>query len=97
MLRDTVQGQCGYGTSLEVIAAQRRQEWAIGAHFAASMTAAEATAEEATEGTGGAGSASQQQRQRQVPSSGGWQTWLKPLEQHEARQQELDEAKRCRP
>ena len=35
-----VQGQCGYGTSLETIASQRRQEWAIGANLAAFAGAA---------------------------------------------------------
>ena len=41
------QGQCGYGTSLETIASQRRQEWAIGANLAAFAGAAGAVVDAA--------------------------------------------------
>lgn len=95
------QGQCGYGTSLETIAQQRRQEWAIGASAAGFPTSAQTAmagpGKEVSKATGGGGGATswQELQAPQTSSSSGWQSWLQPIEQHTSRQEEAEEAKRC--
>ena len=102
------QGQCGYGTSLEAIAAQRRQEWAIGANlaaFAGTAGAAVDAAEQQLVPTGGAGPGTgpgswQQQAQLQeaavAASAGQGLGFIRQPDQHLERQAEVEEARRCR-
>ena len=72
----------------------------MGATIAVSASSAEALAvgpeEAATEPSTESitGNVWQDSQQPQGSSSGGWQSWLQPLEQHTARQQEVEEAKR---
>ena len=101
------QGQCGYGTSLEAIAAQRRQEWAIGANlaaFAGTAGAAGDVAEHQLVPTGGGGmsggpGAWQQQAQLQeaavASAAAQGLGFIRQPDQHLERQAEVEEARRC--
>ena len=85
------QGQCGYGTSIDVLAQQRRQEWAIGANvgrIASSMSTSSV-------GMDGHGNSSEQHASQKSQQSA-WFSGLalKPFIERGARQAEIEEANR---
>ena len=85
------QGQCGYGTSIDVLAQQRRQEWAIGANvgrIASSMSTSSV-------GVDGHGNSSEQHASQKSQQSA-WFSGLalKPFIERGARQAEIEEANR---
>lgn len=85
------QGQCGYGTSIDILAQQRRQEWAIGANvgrIASSMSTSSV-------GVDGHGSSSEQHASQKSQQSAWFNGLaLKPFIERGARQAEIEEANR---
>ncbi|KAL3149951.1 hypothetical protein ABBQ38_013312 [Trebouxia sp. C0009 RCD-2024] len=85
------EGQCGYGTSIDVLAQQRRQEWAIGANIgriASSMS----TSSVGMDGQGNSSEHHASQKSQQSAWFSGLA--LKPFIERGARQAEIEEANR---
>ena len=106
-----MQGQCGLGTPLETLAAQRRAEWDMGAMATPSQASQSMGLRGAQEGWGaeGHGSSSsshntgwawaqQQQQQQQEQSSqhnSRMAPYMQPYAEHTSRQAELEQMRRC--
>lgn len=91
-LPQPLQGQCGYGTSIDVLAQQRRQEWAIGANVG---RIASSTVNSSLGMDGHGHSSEQHSSQRQQQSAWFSGQVLKPFIERDTRQAELEDARRC--
>ena len=89
-----MQGQCGYGTSLDNIAVQRRQEWALGVQISHASSHS-AMLHGHGHGHGHSSRSSSSNTDRAV--SWGVGSYLKPFVEHASRQSELQEAQRSSP
>lgn len=86
-----MQGQCGYGTSIDVLAKQRREEWDIGANIGRIATSLSSR----SVGMDGHGNSSEQYASQQSQHSAWFSGQaLKPFIDREARQAEVEEANR---
>lgn len=85
------QGQCGYGTSIDVLAQQRRREWAIGANVGRIAT----STVNSSLGVDVHGHSSEQHSsQKQQQSAWFSGQVLKPFIERDSRQAELEDARR---
>lgn len=84
------QGQCGYGTSIDVLAQQRREEWAIGANIGRMAPSLSSS----SVGMDGNGNSSEHASKRSQYSAWFSGKALKPFIKRGRRQADIDEANR---
>ena len=87
------EGQCGYGTSIDVLAQQRREEWAIGANVGRIANSLSSS----SVGMDGHGSSNEQHASQRSQHSAWFSGQaLKPFIDRGSRQAEIQEANRYR-